>query len=75
MTNTEMMNYLKEFTNMTEHDIERHVNDGIISYSNSEAGFEEFKENCLAGMMDEDDINDMWEDLEVIGSYRMDFCL
>lgn len=75
MTNNEMKGYLKEFTNMTDHDIERHINDGIISYSNDEVGFEEFKENCLAGMMDEDDINDMWEDLEVIGSYRMDFCL
>jgi hypothetical protein len=60
---------------MTKHDIEKHIKDGISVYENSEVGYEEFKEEMLGNLNDEEEIPEMWEEMEVIGDYRMDFVL
>ena len=75
MTNEKLFELLKKKTNMTEHDIKKHIKDGISVYENSEEGYEEFKEEMLGNLNDEEEIPEMWEDMEVIGGYRMDFVL
>lgn len=75
MTNEKLFELLKKETNMTDHDIQNHIEDGILVYENTESGFENFKNDALAGMNDEEDIPDMWDKLDIIGDYRMDFAL
>lgn len=75
MTNEKLFELLKKETNMTDHDIHKHIEDGILVYENTESGFEDFKNDALAGMNDEEDIPDMWDKLDIIGDYRMDFAL
>lgn len=75
MNSAELKKYLAEHTNMTERDIDKHINDGITVYSNDDAGYSEFKENCINALCDEDDVPDMWNELDVVGDYRMDFVL
>lgn len=75
MTNEKLFELLKKETNMTEHDIKKHIKDGISVYENTEAGYEDFKEEMLGNFNDEEEIPEMWKDMEVIGDYRMDFVL
>lgn len=42
-------------------------------YENTEAGFADFRNDALAGLNDEEDIPEMWDELDIIGDYRMDF--
>lgn len=66
---------LKCNTNMSKYDIERHVKDGVLIYEN----FDEFREECLAGLMDEEDIQRAWDTLDTMmyqgKSYKVDFVL
>lgn len=75
MTNEKLFELLKKETNMTESDIMKHIEDGIMIYENNAAGFSEFRENEIEGMNDEEDIPEMWDKLDIIGDYRMDFSL
>lgn len=73
MTNEQLFKLLKKETYMTDHDIQKHIKDGIVIYEDSEDGFADFKNDALAGLNDEEDIPDMWDKLEIVGDYRMDF--
>lgn len=64
---------LKKGTNMTNHDIKKHIQDGACFYTNDENGYKAYFDECVAGLNDEDEIPDMWNSLEVIGAYRVDF--
>ena len=64
---------LKKGTNMTNHDIKKHIQNGASFYPNSEAGYKAYFDQCIACLNDEDEIPDMWDSLEVIGDYRVDF--
>lgn len=44
-------------------------------YENTEAGFADFRNDALTGLNDEEDIPEMWDELDIIGDYRMDFSL
>nr|DAQ42581.1 MAG TPA: hypothetical protein [Caudoviricetes sp.] len=73
MTNEKLFELLKKETNMTDHDIQKHIKDGIVIYEDNEDGFVDFKNDALAGLNDEEDIPDMWDKLEIVGDYRMVF--
>lgn len=75
MTNEKLFELLKKETNMTESDIMKHIEDGIMIYKNNADGFSEFRENAIEGMNDEEDIPEMWDGLDVVGDYKMDFLL
>lgn len=75
MTNEKLFELLKKETNMTESDIMKHIEDEIMIYENNAAGFSEFRENAIEGMNDEEDIQEMWDRLDIVGDYRMDFSL
>ena len=73
MTNEKLFELLKKETNMTDHDIQKHIEDGIMVYENTEVGFADFRNDALTGLNDEEDIPEMWDELDIIGDYRMDF--
>lgn len=75
MINEKLFELLKKETNMTDNDIQKHIECGIAVYDNNEAGFIEFRDDALAGMNDEEEIPDMWDKLDIIGDYRIDFAL
>lgn len=75
MNNAELKIYLTENTNMSEHDIDRHIADGIMVYSNDAEGFKAFVQDWTASLNDGEDAADAWKELEVVGDYRMEFCL
>lgn len=73
MTNEKLFALLKKETNMTDNDIQKHIEDEIMVYENTEAGFADFRNDALAGLNDEEDIQEMWDGLDIVGDYRMDF--
>mgnify|MGYP001542389201 FL=1 len=73
MTNEKLFELLKKETNMAESDIMKHIEDGNMIYKNNADGFSEFRENAIEGMNDEEDIPEMWDGLDIVGDYRMDF--
>lgn len=75
MTDEELRTLLKTYTNMTDWEISRHIKDGIEFYTDDEAGFEEFKTNWVGCFNDEDDAEDVWNDFDVMGGYRLSFAL
>ena len=75
MNNEEIRAFLKRNTNMSDHDINKHLADGVSAYQNSTAGYEEYKQACLGGLYDEDEISGMWDKLETIGEYKFDWVL
>ena len=75
MNNAELKIYLTSNTNMSEHDIDRHIADGIMVYSNDAEGFKVFVYDWTASLNDEEDAADAWKELEVVGDYRMEFYL
>ena len=75
MTNEKLFALLKKETNMTDDDIQKHIEDGIMVYENTEAGFADFRNDALAGLNDEEDIPEMWDGLDIVENYRMDFAL
>lgn len=79
MNESEIREIIKNGTNMTEHDIERHIKDGVSVYNNTEAGYKEYERECIAGLIDPEDIPEMWENLETVEngakSYKIDFAL
>ena len=64
---------LKKGTNMTNHDIKKHIQNGASFYPNNENGYKAYFDECVAGLNDEDEIPYMWYSLDVIGEYRVDF--
>lgn len=68
-----VFSYLSRNTHMTEREIKRQIADGVGVYQDNQVGYNEFRENCLAGLCDEDDVLDMWESLDVVGDYRFDW--
>lgn len=66
---------LKANTNMSEHDIEKHINDGIMVYES----FEEFKNEWIAGMNDEEEAQSAYDKLDTMAydgkEYKVDFVL
>lgn len=75
MNDSELKDYLLRHTNMTEHDIELHIHDGVRCYPNNGAGYVEFSRDLLAMLFDVDDIPKCWDELEIIGDYRFDWTL
>ena len=75
MNNAELKIYLTNNTNMSEHDIDKHIADGIMVYSNDSEGFKAFVQDWTASLNDEEDAADAWKELEVIGDFRMEFYL
>lgn len=75
MTNEKLFELLKKETNMTEQDIKKHIEEGISVYENTKEGYEDFKEEAIGNLNDEEDVPEMWKAMEVIGCYRMDFVL
>lgn len=63
---------LKKGTNMTNHDIKKHIQNACF-YPNNESGYKAYFDECVAGLNDADEIPNMWSSLEVIGDYRVDF--
>lgn len=72
LSNSEKEEILKN-TNMTKHDIQKHIQNGACFYTNDENGYKAYFAECVAGLNDEDEIPDMWNSLDVIGEYRVDF--
>ena len=66
---------LKAYTNMTDSDIRRHISQGVSVYENTQDGYEDYKSECIAGLCDEEDILGMWNALEVVGGFRIDYCI
>lgn len=73
-------------TNMTEYDIKWHIKNGVDIYENNQRGYEEYKSTfgmCIykngefIETMDceDDEIMERWEDLDIIGEYRVSFIL
>ena len=66
---------LKANTNLTDKEIEKHIEDGVIVYSS----FEEFESNWIAGLNDKEDALDGWNKLDKMEldgkEYRVDFAL
>ena len=60
MTNSEIREMLKSNTNMSDFDIARHIEDGVMVYSS----YDEYRDECIASLCDEDEIAEMWESLE-----------
>ena len=62
-------------------DAEKHMKDGYIIYEDNKKGFEEFRQNWLAGLGDGDteEIKRIWGDLYPVEyegiSYKIDYCL
>lgn len=75
MSEREIREVLKKNTNMTDHDIRRHIKDGIFYYKNNSEGKQEFINECLSALMDEEEAEKAWEELEVIGDFKVDFAL
>ena len=75
----EIRKILATGTNMTERDIERHIKDGVYIYDNTEAGYKEYERECIAGLNDPEEIQEMWGNLETVEngakSYKIDFAL
>ncbi len=81
MSGRELFEFLKKNTNMTEKEIQRDIDAGAMVYSNDVEGFKEFFDNCVGALCDEEDIPDMWVNLELIkdvdtkNSIRVDWVL
>ena len=71
----ELRRYLKEHTNMTEHDINKSLKNGYDCYINNEEGFELFLIDWIASLEDPEEAPIIWNDLEIIGDYRFDWYL
>lgn len=52
MRSEEIRKILAHGTNMTERDIERHIKDGVSVYDNTEAGYKDYEQECIAGLND-----------------------
>lgn len=79
MRSEEIRKILAHGTNMTERDIERHIKDGVSVYDNTDAGYKDYEQECIAGLNDPEEIPEMWEKLETVESdgksYKIDFAL
>lgn len=76
MTNEEIKTMLKENTNMTDYDINRHIKDGVMVYDD----FDEFRQEMIGCFIDdEDEIKSAWERMDEMNfcgkTYRVDFVL
>ena len=75
----EIRKILATGTNMTERDIERHIKDGVSVYDNTDAGYKDYEQECIAGLNDPEEIQEMWKKLETVESdgksYKIDFSL
>lgn len=79
MKTEEIRKILATGTNMTERDIERHIKDGVSVYDNTDTGYKDYEQECIAGLSDQEEIPEMWEKLETVESdgksYKIDFIL
>lgn len=75
MTGAELRAYLIKHTKMSIHDIDKHLKEGIFVYEDSLNGYMRFKADCVGGLLDEEEIPNLWKKLDVIGAYRMEFVL
>lgn len=82
MTEKELFRFLQKNTLLTDSEIERDLKAGATYYPDNEEGYKEFHDNCVAGLCDEEDIQDMWnrcleviKDLDTKESYRFDWVL
>lgn len=79
MNESNIKEILKNGTNMTDHDIEKHIKDGISVYENTEKGYNDFKIESINCLCDPEDIPEMWQKLNTIESneksYKINFIL
>lgn len=73
LSESEKEEILKKCTNMSEHDIKKHIQNGACFYTNNDEGYKTYFDECVAGLNDEYEIPDMWNSLDIIGDYRVDF--
>lgn len=73
MEKKELFELLKAETNMTNRDIERHVNLWIFVHPNDESGRQELIDEFLACLGELEDAEEAQESLDVLGAYGADF--
>ena len=77
MTENEIVKILQDGTNMTVHDIEKHIREGLVIYEDNKEGFEDFKDAFIGGLNDLEEAPEEWEKMDLIESngkkYRVDF--
>ena len=77
MTEQEIRKTLADGTNMTTHDIEKHIREGLAIYEDTAEEFQDFKGNWVGGLNDPEEAREEWEKLDLIESngkkYRVDF--
>ena len=75
MTGAELRTYLVEHTKMSMYDIDKHLKDGIFVYEDNLNGYMQFKADCLGGLLDEEEVPNLWGKLEKVGEFRMEYAL
>lgn len=66
--------FLQKYSSKSDYEIEQYMTGNIALYDNTEEGKEEFFGAAQAAGMDDDEIEDSWEnELETIGNYKIDF--
>lgn len=72
---TGIVETLMRETKLTAKEREKYLSNGTAFYTNDTAGFEEYRGECIAGLWDEEDIPEAWEELAIVGGYRVDWVL
>lgn len=77
MVEQEIRKILEDGTNMTAHDIEKHIREGLAIYEDTKEGFEDFKDDFIGGLNDPKEAREEWEKMDLIESngkrYKVDF--
>lgn len=74
MTEMELRELLRANTNMTEHDIDKHMELGVMDFTNDAEGLLAYVQQCVDGFeSDWELVIHGWQELEVVGDYRLDF--
>ena len=75
MDNNQIAQMLKANTNMTDKEIQKHIERGVFLWDN----YEEYIEDCLNSMMDYEEAVDLWDELEIMEfngrGFKVDFAL
>lgn len=77
MVEQEIRKILEDGTNMTAHDIEKHIRDGLAIYEDIEEGLQDFRDDWVSGMNDLEEARSRWGAMDLIKSngkrYKVDF--
>jgi len=71
--------YMLTQDHCTLKEAKKHVQDGCTFYEDSEQGYKDYERECIAGLIDPEEIPEMWKSLETVEngvkSYKIDFVL